>query len=90
MVLFVGYGAISRMEYLNAAEMKKMTDKRNKEINEEIMEKIQTKIFDAAKIGCYNIIVDILPIPVAEELRNMGYEVKCETRGSGIIISWRK
>ena len=78
------------MEYLNAADMKKMTNKRNKEINEGIMGKIQTKIFDAAKIGCYNIIVDILPIPVAEELRNMGYEVKCETRGSGIIISWRK
>ena len=90
MVLFVGYGAISRMEYLNAADMKKMTDKRNEEINEEIMEKIQTKIFDAAKIGCYNIIVETLPIPVAEELRNMGYKLKGETRGSGIIISWRK
>lgn len=86
MVLFVGCGAIGRMEYLNAADMKKMTDKRN----EEIMEKIQTKIFDAAKIGCYNIIVETLPIPVAEELRNMGYKLKGETRGSGIIISWRK
>lgn len=86
MVLFVGYGAISRMEYLNAADMKKMIDKRN----EEIMENIQTKIFDAAKIGCYNIIVETLPIPVAEELMNMGYKLKCETRGGGIIISWRK
>ena len=47
------------MEYLNAVDMKKMTNKRNKEINEEIMEKIQTKIFDAAKIGCYNIIVEM-------------------------------
>ena len=78
------------MEYLNAADMKKMTDKRNEEINEKIMEKIQTKIFDAAKIGCYNIIVEILPIPVAEELRNMGYKLKGEPGGSGIIISWRK
>ena len=78
------------MEYLNAADMKKMTDKRNEEINKEIMEKIQTKIFDTAKIGCYNIIVETLPISVTEELRNMGYEVKGETRGSGIIISWRK
>lgn len=86
MVLFVGYGAISRMEYLNAADMKKMTDKRN----EEIMENIQTKMFDAARIGCYNIIVEILPIPIAEELKNMGYKIKDETRGSGMIISWRE
>lgn len=86
MVLFVGYGAISRMEYLNAADMKKMTDKRN----EEIMENIQTKMFDAARIGCYNIIVEILPIPIAEELKNMGYKIKDETRESGMIISWRE
>lgn len=74
------------MEYLNAADMKKMTDKRN----EEIMENIQTKMFDAARIGCYNIIVEILPIPIAEELKNMGYKIKDETRGSGMIISWRE
>lgn len=86
MVLFVGCGVISRMEYLKAADMKKMTDKRN----EEIMEKVQTKMFDAAKMGHYNIIVETLPIPVAEELKNMGYKLKDETRGSGIIISWRK
>lgn len=90
MVLFVGYGGISRMEYLNAADMKKMTDKRNEEINEEIMEKVQTKMFDAAKMGYYNIIVETLPISVAEELRNMGYNLKDEKRGDRIIISWRK
>lgn len=78
------------MEYLNAADMKKMTDKRNEEINEEIMEKVQTKMFDAARMGRYSIIVEILPIPVAEELKNMGYKLKNETRGNGIIISWRK
>lgn len=74
------------MEYLKAADMKKMTDKRN----EEIMEDIQTKMFDAAKNGRYSIIVEILPIPIAEELKNMGYNLKDETRGSGTIISWRK
>ena len=74
------------MQYLKAADMKKMTDKRN----EEIMENIQTKMFDAAKMGHYNIIVETLPISVAEELRNMGYNLKDETRGDRIIISWRK
>lgn len=74
------------MEYLNAADMKKMTDKRN----EEIMENVQTKMFDAAKMGHYNIIVETLPISVAEELRNIGYNLKDETRGDRIIISWRK
>ena len=82
------------MEYLKAADMKKMTDKRNEEINEEIMEdiqtKIQTKMFDAAKNGRYSTIVEILPIPIAEELRSMGYNLKDEKRGNGIIISWRK
>ena len=78
------------MEYLNAADMKKMTDKRNEEINAEIMENIQIKMFDAARIGHYNIIVETLPIPVAEELRSMGYNLKDEKRGNGIIISWRK
>ena len=90
MVLFVGCGGISRMEYLKAADMKKMTDKRNEEINEEIMEDIQTKMFDAARMGRYNIIVETLPIPMAEELKNMGYKLKDEARGNGIIISWRK
>ena len=78
------------MEYLKAADMKKMTDKRNEEINEKIMEDIQTKMFDAARMGRYNIIVETLPIPVAEELKNMGYKLKDEARGNGIIISWRK
>ena len=78
------------MEYLNAADMKKMTDKRNEEINVEIMENIQTKMFDAARMGRYSIIVEILPVPVAEEFKNMGYKLKDEARGNGIIISWRK
>ena len=90
MVLSVGCGVISKMEYLKAADMKKMTDKRNEEINVEIMEDIQTKMFDAARMGRYSIIVEILPIPVAEELKNMGYKLKDEARGNGIIISWRK
>lgn len=63
-----------------------MTDKRN----EEIMEDIQTKMFDAAKNGCYSTIVEILPIPIAEELKNMGYKIKDETRGDKEIISWRE
>ena len=78
------------MEYLKAADMKKMTDKRNEEINVEIMEDIQTKMFDAARMGRYSIIVEILPISVAEELKNMGYKLKDEARGNGVIISWRK
>lgn len=63
-----------------------MTDKRN----EEIMEDIQTKMLDAAKNGRYSTIVEILPIPIAEELKNMGYKIKDETMGSRTIISWRE
>ena len=47
-------------------------------------------MFDAAKNGCYSTIVEILPIPIAEELKNMGYKIKDEARGSGTIISWRE
>ena len=78
------------MEYLNAADMKKMTDKRNKEMNEEIMEKVQTKIFDAAKIGLYNVRVDILPAAIAAKLKDMGYEITYDVRGDKETISWRK
>lgn len=78
------------MEYLNAAGMKKMTDKRNKEMNEEIMEKVQTKIFDAAKIGLYSVRVDILPAAIAAKLKDMGYEITYDVRGDKETISWRK
>lgn len=78
------------MEYLNAADMKKMTDKCNKEIDEEIMERVQTKIFDAAKTGRYNIRFETLPISIAAELKDMGYEVKYDVRGYKGTISWRK
>lgn len=81
------------MEYLKAADMKKMTDSRNKEINEEIREKIQAKMLDATKKGYYSIMVEMLPIPIVKELKNMGYEITFKSdklEGSGIIISWRK
>ena len=90
MVLFVGYGAINRMEYLNAADMKKMTDKRNKEMSEEIMEKVQTKIFDAAKAGLYGVRVDILPAAITAKLKDMGYKITYDVRGDKEIIIWRK
>lgn len=45
MVLFVGCGVISRMEYLNAADMKKLADKYNEESADrelaELLERIQ-------------------------------------------------
>lgn len=78
------------MEYLNAADMKKMTDKRNKEIDEEIMERVQTKIFDVAKTGCYNIRFETLPISIAAELKDMGYEIIYDVRGDKETISWRE
>ena len=78
------------MEYLNAADMKKMTDKRNKEMNEEIMEKVQTKIFDAAKVGLYSVRVDILPAAIAAKLKEMGYKITYDVRGDKETISWRK
>lgn len=78
------------MEYLNAADMKKMTDKRNKEMNEEIMEKVQTKIFNAAKIGLYSVRVDILPAAIDAKLKDMGYEIKYDAIGYKGTISWRK
>lgn len=78
------------MEYLNAADMKKMTDKRNEEMSEEVMEKVQTKIFDAAKIGLYSVRVDILPVAIAKKLKDMGYEIIYDVRGDKETISWRK
>lgn len=79
------------MEILDATGMKRITDKRNEEINEEIKEKLQAKMLDATKNGYYNIMVETLPIPIVEELKNMGYEIKYgEREDNRIIISWRK
>lgn len=81
------------MEILDATGMKRITDKRNEEINEEIKEKLSAKMLDATKSGYYNIKVETLPIPIVEELKNLGYKITYQSEqleGSGITISWRK
>ena len=90
LVLFVGCGVISRMEYLNAADMKKLADKHNEESADRELAELLERIQHAAEAGLYYVKTDILSLSIAKKFKDMGYEITYNVRGDKETISWRK
>lgn len=78
------------MEYLNAADMKKLADKYNEGTEDRILAELFECIQHAAEAGRYYVKTDILSLSIAKKLKDMGYEIIYDVRGDKETISWRK
>lgn len=78
------------MEYLKAADMKKLTDSNNEKMTDKVLVELFECIQHAAEVGLYYVRVDILPTAIAAKLKDMGYKVKYDVREDKEIISWRE